>query len=374
MVKIITLLSIILLQGCLISQKVTIEKPGIIKLSQIDFNELESWSNADHKKALQSFLHSCNKFSKMAQNRIITKTAIEVKAGDFRDVCEIAQVVKTMNSEQAQNFFENWFKAFAISNKNGINHGVFTGYYEASLKATQTQDERFKYPIYAKPSDLKSNETYYSRAEIENGAIDDQHLELFYTDDKVDLFFMHIQGSGRIILPNGDEVRLAYAAKNNHKFTSIGGYMVEKGYLASNKVNAATIKTWLKNNPDKADEVMNINDSFIFFRVSNNEHIVGAQGVPLTPEHSIAVDNKYIPYGIPLWLNTELKQKDGTKEKYSNLLIAQDTGSAIKGPIRGDIFFGYGKKNEEKAYYMASRGKYHALLPMTVVDRMRKKN
>lgn len=370
MFRALLIFSIVFLQGCLLSQNVNIKGKEGAEFNQVSFSELPRWDDADHKKAIQAFIHSCNKFSKMAQNRVIGRQIVKITASDFYDVCEIAQVVKTMNSNQAQNFFENWFRPFLVSNKRGNSRGVFTGYYEASLNASEVKTEKFKYPIYAKPTDL-TKEPYLTRAEIEEGALKNKGLELVYTDDKVDLFFMHIQGSGRATMPNGDEVRIAYAGRNNRKFIAIANYMADQGYLSRSNLNAATIKDWLRNNPDKADEVMNINEAFTFFRISKNEYIIGGQGVPLTPEHSLAVDRKVIPYGIPLWVDTKLKKKDGSKEQYSHLLIAQDTGSAIKGAVRGDIFFGHGIKNEEKAYYMASQGEYYALLPISIVDKMR---
>lgn len=359
----------LLLQGCLFYSKITIKGKGDIKLKQVDFASLNGWEVDDHKKALQSFIQSCNKFSKMAQNRLIGGQIGEITVGDFRDTCDIAQVVKTMSAKQAKNFFENWFKPFLVETRFGNSKGVFTGYYEASLHGSKVKSEKYKYPIYARPKDL-ANDPYLSRKEIEDGALKKKNLELLYVDDKVELFFMHIQGSGRVKLPNGSEVRVAYAGRNNQPFTAVGNYMVDQKMLDRGNLNAATIKEWLKNNPNRADEVMNINAAYTFFKISDGEFVVGAQGVPLTAERSLAVDSENIPYGSPLWVDTYSKKKDGSKEKYSHLFIAQDTGSAIKGVVRGDVFFGHGPEAEEKAYYMASQGQYYILLPINVVDKL----
>lgn len=372
MPKVLILLAALLLQGCLFYHKITIKGKGDLKLKQVDFSSLENWENDDHKKALQSFIHSCNKFSKMAQNRVIGGQIGDVTAGDFRDVCDIAQVVKTMSGKQTKNFFENWFKPFLVEKNYGSSKGLFTGYYEASLKGSKIKTERFKYPVYGKPKDL-TGDPYFTRAEIEDGALKNKGLELLYVDDKVEFFFMHIQGSGRVELPNDSEVRLAYAGRNSQKFNAIANYMADKGYLERNNINAATAKEWLKNNPEKADEVMNVNPAYTFFKISDGEYVVGAQGVPLTPERSLAVDSDIMPYGFPIWLETKLKKKDGSKEDYDHLFVTQDTGSAIKGVVRGDIFFGYGKEQEDKAYYMASSGEYYILLPINVVDKIRGK-
>lgn len=363
------LLCALLFSACLFSQKIIIKGKGNLKLEQVEFAELENWQNDDHKKALQAFIQSCNKFSKMAQSRSIGGQIGEITIGDFRDVCDIAQIVKTMSAKQTQNFFENWFKPFLVTTRFGSSNGVFTGYYEASLNGSKIKTEKFKYPLYAKPKDL-SADPYLSRKEIEDGGLKSKGLELLYVDDKVELFFMHIQGSGRITLPNENEIRVAYAAKNNQPYTSVSNYMADQGYLERDNLNAATVKEWLKNNPEKADEVMNVNAAYVFFKISDGEYVVGGQGVPLTAERSLAVDSEIIPYGFPLWVDTNLKKKDGSKEKYSHLFVAQDTGSAIKGIIRGDVFFGHGVEAEEKAYYMASQGQYYILLPINVVDKM----
>jgi membrane-bound lytic murein transglycosylase A len=368
MLRISALLAVLLLSGCFFFQKITIKGKGDVKLSQVNFTDLDNWEIDDHKKALQSFIQSCNKFSQMAQNRLIGGQLGEITVGDFRDVCEIAQVVKTMSAKQARNFFENWFKPFLVETRFGNSKGIFTGYYEASLNGSKVKSEKFKYPVYARPKDLASD-PYLSRKDIEDGALENKGLELFYVDDKVELFFMHIQGSGRITLPNGTEVRVAYAGRNNQPYTSVGNYMADKGYLQRDKINAATIKEWMRNNLDEAQEVMNVNAAFTFFKIADGEYVVGGQGVPLTAERSLAVDSDVIPYGFPIFVDTNLKNKDGSKNKYAHLLIAQDTGTAIKGTVRGDIFFGHGDDAVEKASYMAGQGKYYILLPINIVDK-----
>jgi membrane-bound lytic murein transglycosylase A len=369
MLKFTLLFLFFTLQGCLFYQKVIIKGNGDIRLKQADFQSLKNWENDNHKKTLQAFIHSCNKFSKMEQNRLIGGQIGDITVGDFRDVCDIAQMVKTMSSRQAKNFFENWFKPFLVENRLGNSSGIFTGYYEASLKGSKIQSGSFRYPVYERPKNLDITADL-TRQKIEEGALSNKGLELFYTDDKVELFFMHIQGSGRVEMQDGNELRIAYAGRNKQPFTSIGSYMADKNYLQRDNLNSVTIKEWLKNNPDKADEVMNINAAYTFFKISDGEYVVGGQGVPLTAESSLAVDSSIIPYGFPLWVETNLKDKTGILEKYSHLFIAQDTGSAIKGTVRGDIFFGYGKKAEEKAGYMAAKGQYYILLPTNVADKI----
>jgi membrane-bound lytic murein transglycosylase A len=357
-----------LTQSCLFTPKVTI-KGGNLRLEQVDFENLEGWQYDNHKEALFSFIQSCNKFAQLPQSTSIGKQLGYVSAGDFRDVCEIANIVKTMNSRQAQNFFENWFKPFVVLKNNGSSRGIFTGYYEADLRGSRVKTDIFKYPIYAKPKDLGSS-PYLTRKEIEEGALDNKGLELLYVDDKVELFFLHVQGSGRVSLPDGSRIKVAYAAKNNRDYSSIGGYMESHGLLPRGGVSADSIKEWMSKHPEEADDVMNSNAAFVFFQLSDDEYVVGAQNVPLTPERSLAVDSSIMPYGFPLWVSTTLKGKNGSKTPYNKLLVSQDTGSAIKGAVRGDIFFGFGEEAESKASYMASPGEYYILLPINVVDKM----
>jgi membrane-bound lytic murein transglycosylase A len=366
----LALLLVFLLSSCLFSSHLTISGKGDIKLTEVQFSDLNSWENDNHKEALQALIHSCNKFAKMPQNRLIGGQIGDIRASDFRDVCEIAEVVKTMSASQTKNFFENWFRPFLVETRFGRSSGTFTGYYEASVNGSRVKSEEYQYPIYARPKDL-TTEPYFSRAEIEDGALDGKGLELLYVDNKVDLFFLQIQGSGRVVTPNGAEIRITFAGRNNLPFSGVSNYLVEKGYLTRSQLNAESIRNWLKNNPDKADEVMNINSSYVFFKIAEGENVVGGQGVPLTAERSLAVDSELIPYGLPLWLETNLKSKSGSTQNYNRLFIAQDTGSAIKGAIRGDIFFGYGKEAEEKASYTHAQGRYFVLLPVNVIDRLR---
>ncbi len=356
------------LPSCLFNKRITIKTSEALRLNEQDFQDLEGWNEDDHKLALQTFLHSCRKFSKMPQNSPLNGKLLDITAGDFRDVCDIGEVVKQMSAKQTKNFFENWFKLFLVESKSGEENGVFTGYYEASLRGSFVKNDKYKYPIYAKSKDVNFDANL-TRKDIENGALASQKLELIYVDDKVDLFFMHIQGSGRVILPNGNEIRLAFAGKNQHPFNAISNEMFEKGLISKEEYNSKGVRKWLKSNPEKAEEIMNLNNSFTFFRIFDNEYVIGAQGVPLTSERSLAVDNEIMPFGTPLWVQTQLKNSDN-KERFNKLMIAQDTGSAIKGVVRGDIFFGYGEDAENKAFTMASKGKYYVLLPINFVDKV----
>jgi membrane-bound lytic murein transglycosylase A len=368
--SIILILSLILLTSACVYKKITIRGNGNIKLVETDFDSIDGWKNANLQKSILAFLHSCNTFAKSSQNRLIGGQIGNISAADFRDVCDIASVVKGMSNKQIRNFFENWFKPFLVTNKLGDSKGLFTGYYEADLRGSKVKTDKYKYPVYAKPKDLGQN-PYFTRAEIEGGALKDKGLELAFVDDKVDLFFMHIQGSGRIKLEDGSVLRLGFAGRNNHSFVAIANYMAENGYLEREKLSSQSVKIWLKANEDKADEVMNVNSAYTFFKISNSEYVVGGQGAPLLAEYSLAIDSDLIPYGMPLFIDTIIGSKGGNKERFANLMIAQDTGSAIKGAVRGDIFFGYGKSSEEKAGSTAGKGFYYMFIPINIVDKIK---
>lgn len=369
MIRIFLIIALVFaLPSCLFTKKISIKTQHNLRLTEQDFSELEGWSEDDHKLALQTFLHSCRKFSIIAQNNPLNGKLFNMTPNDFRDVCEIGEVVKNMSAKQTKNFFENWFKLFSIENSKGDSEGLFTGYYEASLRGSFIKTEKYKYPIYSKPKDSDFN-PYLTRQDIENGALSKQKLELIYVDDKVDLFFMHIQGSGRVILPNGTEIRLSYAGKNSYAFNAISNEMFNRGLISKSEYNSKGVRKWLKNNPEIADEIMNVNQSFTFFKINESEYVIGAQGVPLTKERSLAIDNEIIPYGSPLFLSTVIKNNN-SKENFNKLMIAQDTGSAIKGVVRGDIFFGYGSDAEDKAFTMTSKGQYYILLPINFVDKI----
>src|SRR3989338_6282238 len=222
--KFVTIILLLSLYSCFYA-KLTIKGKGNIKLTQVDFKDLNGWNETDKRGALLAFLHSCKKFAKMPQNRFIGGQIGEITPADFRDVCEIGEVIKGLSDKQVDNFFRNWFQPFLVTNRDGNSKGIFTGYYETSLNGSKIKTDEYKYPIYAKPKDL-NGEPYLSRAEIEAGALKDKKLELLYVNDNVELFFMHIQGSGRIKLTNGGIARLSFAAKNNQPYISISNYFL----------------------------------------------------------------------------------------------------------------------------------------------------
>jgi membrane-bound lytic murein transglycosylase A len=264
---------------------------------QIGFEGLADWAYEDHRSALEAFKNSCpilaNK-SRPATN----ESGISINSSLWDSLCNDAQQVT--GNIQAREFFEKRFVPYRIAN-NGREQGLFTGYYEPVLYGSLHKGGDFKYPLYAAPSELKNQKPYYSRAEIERGALAKRGLEIVWVDDPVMLFFMQIQGSGRVRLQDGRELRIGYADQNGQPYVSLGKIMGDEGYLSKDVINFFTIRQWLYENPRQAVQLMQRNPSYVFFKIIDKPIVVGAIGAPLTPKRSIAIDSNYIPYGHFIW-------------------------------------------------------------------------
>jgi membrane-bound lytic murein transglycosylase A len=308
------------------------------------------------------------------------------KVSDWLPICEAAEIIRPGNETEARYFYETRFQPYTVSN-NQNRKGLITGYYEADLQGAFGADARYKFPILAKPKDIISGELiafdnkfkkgtiigrihknkmipYYTRAEIEDGALSGRKLETMWVDNAIDAFVLHIQGSGRIVLPDGSYVRVGYDGRNGHKYTSIGRELVAEGVMNLEDVTMPTIRAWMEDNPIAATALMRRNKSFIFFKVNKNIGPVGAQGVILTATRSIAIDRAFYPMGLPIWLDTTVP---GSREKIQRLMITQDTGAAIKGPLRGDFFWGNGPQAAISAGLMKQKGEFYLLLPKSAV-------
>jgi membrane-bound lytic murein transglycosylase A len=338
-----------------------------IVLKPVKFESLSGWSLDNHSQALKAFRYSCEKFNDIPNSNNIGGQLKKIQAIKMKKICSIGNNVNINDAFQTKDFFEKNFLAYEIyDEERGGRAGLFTGYYEPELNGSYIRTSRYKYPVYKKPSDLSGTSPYYTRKQIDQGIIDNRGLELLYVDDKIDLFFMHIQGSGKIKLDNGQVIKLSFSARNNVPYTSIGSEMIKLGLIDKDNVSADTIKEWLRNNPEKADDIMKKNESYVFFQISDKGEVIGAQGVPLTPERSLAVDTQSIPLGFPVWVETSLPSESDSEvggTSYNRLFVAQDTGNAIKGSVRGDIFFGSGERAERLAYKMQQTGEYYILIP-----------
>jgi membrane-bound lytic murein transglycosylase A len=269
---------------------------------------------------------------------------------DWRTLCALAA-----EGPEARTFFELFFRPVLITDGADM---LFTGYYEPQLRGSLTPDDVFRYPLYALPPDQSA----YSRAEIEDGALVGQGLEIAWVDDPVDLFFLQVQGSGRISLPDGRVIRVGYAGANGLPYTSIGQELVRRGVYTADQVSAEVIRNWARRNPDEGRDLMRMNESYVFFRevseVPADQGPLGAMNRSVTAMRTIAVDPAFVPLGAPVWI-----EKDGA-EPLRRLMVAQDTGSAIKGAQRADIFFGTGLAAGIRAGRIKDGGRMIALLPI----------
>lgn len=332
---------------------------------KLDFSELSGWQQEDYLEAVSTFKKSCPILARKSRPTS-SGSDINITSSVWSSLCDDATSATTQ--EQAKEFFENRFVPYRIAN-NGNEKGLFTGYYEPVLYGSLTKKGDYKYPLYAVPPELKSQKPYLTHAEINAGGLEGRGLELLWVDDPVMIFFMQVQGSGRVKLPDGRELRVGYGDQNGQPYVSLGKIMGDEGYIPSDKVNFFTIRQWLYEHPKQAFSVMERNPSYVFFKIINKPEVVGAIGAPLTPSHSIAVDSKYIPYGLPVYMETTLPTKTGAVA-FQRLMMAQDTGGAIRSPVRADIFFGAGEDAEYLAGYMKNKGVYSLLVPKEITSQM----
>lgn len=339
--------------------------PDHFEARPVKFTELSGWEYEDHVAALEAFKNSCPILA--TKSRAATsESGIDINSNLWGSLCNDAN--QQINSVQARDFFERRFVPYRIAN-NGKEQGLFTGYYEPVLYGSLRKTGDFKYPLYYAPPELKNQKPYYSRAEIERGAIAKRGLEIVWVDDPVMLFFMQIQGSGRVRLHGGQELRLGYSDQNGQAYVSLGKIMGDEGYLPKDGINFFTIRQWLYEHPSQAITLMQRNPSYVFFKIIDKPVVVGAIGAPLTPKRSIAIDNKYIPYGLPVYMETELPGNYGPSS-FRRLMVAQDTGGAIRSPVRADIFFGAGDEAEYLAGYMKNQGIYSLLVPKEITSQL----
>jgi len=249
----------------------------------------------------------------------------------------------------------------------GAREGLFTGYYEIELNGSRRRQGRFQTPIYRRPPDL-AQAVGYSRAEIEDGALAGRGLELLWVDDPTDAFFLEIQGSGRVRLKNGKIMRVGYDGQNGLPYVPVGRLLVERGIMPRSAVTMTAIRAWMEQHPEAGAALRRDNPSYVFFRELRGDGPVGAEGVVLTAERSLAVDRSFIALGVPIWV--EADERFASADPVRRLVVAQDVGGAITGPVRGDLFWGTGSAAAERAGVMNARGRYYLLLPREVADRL----
>ncbi len=351
---------------------------GKLVLRPVSFSNLPGWQQEDFDRFGSALTKSCNVFQKKSSYKGEGQWGTLAR---WKELC--AQFV-TLNPSSYRRFFEQNFQPHAITD-NGKAEGLFTGYYEASLKGSLTRHGPYQYPLRARPDDLVMVDLgefreelkgqriagrvrdgrlkpYETRAQIEAGGLPPaQDKVLLWVNDPVDAFFVQIQGSGLVQMDDGSLMRIGYDGQNGHVYYAIGRELIARGELTKDNVSMQSISEWLKANPQQAEEVMNTNKSYVFFKTLEGEGPVGGQGVALTPTRSLAVDHSLLPYGLPIWLDAEYPL--GEYRNIQRLVVAQDTGGAIRGPVRGDFFWGYGDFAQEHAGVMKSKGRYWVLLP-----------
>lgn len=366
-------------------------------LSAVGFQDLAGWRDDDLTAFLPSMMRSCDKLLTLPDNRSLGADNLAGVASDWKELCRQAQTLPKA-TEDIRQFFEANFTPLALGN-NQEKHGLFTGYYEASLNGHTQKTARYKYPLHLRPqelvmvdlgrfrADLKGRRIagkvidgklipFANRRAIDKGALDNRALELVWVDSEIDAFFLQIQGSGIVEMADGSLLRIGYAGQNGHPYFAIGKELISNGSISREKMSMQAIRNWLEQNPDKNREIMHLNKSYVFFRELNGAGPLGAQNVALTPERSLAVDRKWIPLGVPVWLAAAVPAENPAHEDlpFAKLMMAQDTGGAIRGPVRGDVFWGHGKRAYEIAGRMKAEGQVWMLLPNSVAAAALNKN
>lgn len=336
------------------------ENAGDMTLEAVSFFDLPDWDRDDQSGALAAFRKSCNVMTKRSLTAPVAPIAIGGTIGDWQPACTAASL-----TTDAKGFFQEYFQPYRADTSLGRT-GLFTGYYESQLNGSLVQGGPYQTPLYRKPNMAAGG--YPDRAAIDAGALAGKGLELVWLDDADDAFFLHIQGSGRVRLADGRVLRVGYDGQNGYPYTAIGRELIARGELTRENVSLQTIRAWLKAHPDQAQALREKNPSYVFFRsldqTGPDDGPTGAQSVSLTAQRSLAVDPRFIPYGTPVFLDAPHPM--GNRPPIRQLLIAQDTGGAIKGPVRGDVFWGHGIEAENTAGLMKARGEMFLLLPKTL--------
>jgi len=341
-----------------------------LTLTPAQFADLPGWRNDPVAEAVPAFLRSCAHYLSKADDAPLdsgpTKPGLGRPdfgtVGEWRPACTAAAALPAGNDDAARRFFEAAFTP-QLAGNTGAADGLFTGYFEITLEGSPHRGGRFQTPLYRRPPDPDRN----SRAEIEDGALAGQGLELVWVDNPIDAFFLEIQGSGIVRLPKGGTMRVGYDGGNGRAYVPVGRLLIERGVIPREKMTMTAIRDWMQAHPQEGAALRRENPSYIFFRAIKGPGPVGAEHVVLTPQRSLAVDRAFLGFGLPIWLDAQ--ERFGTGE-HRRLVIAQDTGGAIKGPVRGDLFWGDGKAAAESAGAMNARGRYWLLLPKAVAERL----
>jgi len=351
---------------------------------------IDGWADDDHNAAFASFLNSCKAILQGPPSR-----NGQPMVGALFKVCQRAVEAEPQKPGEARAFFEQNFRPVRIS-PLGTPDGFITGYYEPIVEGLSKKADGFDHPLYRKPSNLlpggrmavagapvasegkkkkrgpkRKLVSYYERAAIDDGVLAGRDLEICWLKDPIESFFAHIQGSVRVVLDNGRLMRLNYAAANGQPYYAVGRWLIERNIVSKEEMSMDRIREWMERNPKEGEELRRRNKSYVFFRETNlpvNEEPIGAQGISLTPGRSIAVDRKLHTYGTPFFISAYLPI-EGLKPDtwFKRLMIAQDTGGAIVGPARADLYFGAGDEAASVAGRLRHYGKFVMLVPKALL-------
>ncbi len=352
-----------------------------LELQPVDFAQLSGWPKENFAEVIPVLTKNCQQ---IMQNRqpYIYEAEIKISTAVYQDACRRFLAAEINDGTTMRQFLESAFTPFAVT-FGGVTEGKFTSYYEAVIHAAWEQDETYKFPIYGKPYDLITANLqdfsadlpklrlvgrveggkfipYYTRAEIEQNEM--QAPVLMWGDDLVDINLMQIQGSAVAQMTDGSEVRIGFAESNGRPFKGIGRILLDKGLIAPGEASMPKIRDWLQQNPELAAALLAENTRYIFHRLTDADGPIGAMGVTLTAGRSLAVDNHYMPLGAMLWLDTT----DPDGQPLQKIVFAQDIGSAIKGAVRGDYFWGHGEEALLEAGRMHQTGRDFILIPREI--------
>lgn len=351
--KLIILALGLILAGC--STKIERE------LEPVSFDQLPGWEQDHQLQALPAMLKSCDVILKKSPcTEMITGGNGSGEARDWFRFCKQLKTKKFKSNAQFRQFIESELHPYRLS-AGGDANGVFTGYYEPILNGSLRRHGKYQTPLYKVPG--KRINYKIPRSRIVNGALKGKGLELVWVDDPVDAFFIQVQGSGRVRLDSGREIRLGYAGQNGYPYFAIGKTLLDMGELQHGHVTMHSIKKWLRAHPKRAESIMSQNQSYVFFKISPTHAggPIGSHNVPLTPRRSMAVDRSFVTLGTPLWL--DCTHPDHHHKRLQQMMMAQDTGGAIKGAVRGDYFWGSGDRAGYYAGAMNAKGNLYVLLP-----------
>jgi membrane-bound lytic murein transglycosylase A len=348
-----------------------------LRLEAVTFADLPDWDRGTHSEALVAFRRSCGQLTRLPADAPMGPHGFAGQASDWLAACRAAEIVVPGEDAGARSFFQHLFRPYRLSDPARGDEGLLTGYYLPRVMGAGQRGPGFDVPLYRRPPDLVASsaadanvgrmaegqlQPYYTRAQIDAGALAGRGLELVWLSSPIDAFFVSIQGSAEVMLTDGRLMRIGVAGNNGQPYVAIGRILIDQGEIKAEDMSMQSLAVWLTAHRDRARDLMERNPRYIFFREIPGDGPVGSEGVTLTAGRSLAVDPAYLPLGAPVFLDTV----DAKGSPLRRLMLAQDSGAAIKGPLRGDVYWGGGALAEASAGPMKSPGRFYLLLPIGV--------